>query len=98
MRRVVVTGLGIVSPLGTGTDLNWDALIKGRSGLRKIRSFDASDLPSQVAGEVPLISEPENLPGAFDINKYIEPKEQKKMDRFIHFGYAAATEAVEDSG
>ncbi|MCE9507731.1 MAG: beta-ketoacyl-ACP synthase II [Alphaproteobacteria bacterium] len=98
MRRVVVTGLGIISPLGVGTDLNWAALTAGKSGLRKIRSFDASDLPSQVAGEVPLTSEPENLPGAFDVNKYIEHKEQKKMDRFIHYGYAAAIDAVEDSG
>jgi 3-oxoacyl-[acyl-carrier-protein] synthase II len=98
MRRVVVTGLGILSPLGVGTDLNWSALTQGKSGLRKIRSFDASDLPSQVAGEVPLTSEPENAAGAFDINKYIEHKEQKKMDRFIHYGYAAASDAVEDSG
>jgi 3-oxoacyl-[acyl-carrier-protein] synthase II len=98
MRRVVITGLGIISPLGVGTGLNWAALTHGRSGLRKIRSFDASDLPSQVAGEVPLASEPENLPGAFDVNKYIEHKEQKKMDRFIHYGYAAAVDAVEDSG
>lgn len=98
MRRVVVTGLGIVSPLGVGAERNWAALTQGKSGLRKIRSFDASDLPSQVAGEVPLVSEPENADGAFDINKYIEHKEQKKMDRFIHFGYAAATDAVEDSG
>jgi 3-oxoacyl-[acyl-carrier-protein] synthase II len=98
MRRVVVTGLGIISPLGCGADLNWAALTGGKSGLRKIRSFDASDLPSQVAGEVPLAAEPENLPGAFDVNKYIEHKEQKKMDRFIHYGYAAAVDAVEDSG
>jgi 3-oxoacyl-[acyl-carrier-protein] synthase II len=98
MRRVVVTGMGIVSPLGVGTELNWSALIQGKSGLRKIRSFDAADLPSQVAGEVPLVSEAENVPGAFDVNKYIEHKEQKKMDRFIHFGYAAASDAVEDSG
>lgn len=98
MRRVVVTGLGIVSPLGVGTDLNWAAITAGKSGLRKIRTFDASDLPSQIAGEVPLAGEAENAAGAFDINKYIEHKEQKKMDRFIHFGYAAAVDAVEDSG
>ena len=98
MRRVVVTGLGIVSPLGVGTDLNWAAITQGKSGLRKIRSFDASDLPSQVAGEVPLVSESENAAGALDINKYIEHKEQKKMDRFIHYGFVAAVDAVEDSG
>src|ERR1700722_9163339 len=98
MRRVVVTGLGIVSPLGVGSDLNWAAICQGKSGLRKIRSFDASDLPSQIAGEVPLTSETENVAGALDINKYIEHKEQKKMDRFIHYGFVAAVDAVEDSG
>ena len=77
--------------------MNWAAITQGKSGLRKIRSFDASDLPSQVAGEVPLISEPENVPGALDIGKYIEHKEQKKMDRFIHYGFVAAVDAVEDS-
>ncbi|MCK5518256.1 MAG: beta-ketoacyl-ACP synthase II [Alphaproteobacteria bacterium] len=97
MRRVVVTGLGVVSPLGIGVDINWSALIHGKSGLSKIRIFDASDLPSQVAGEVPIVLDNENIPGAFDINKYIKHKEQKKMDRFIHYGYAAAIDAVEDS-
>ncbi len=98
MRRVVITGLGVVSPLGVGVDLNWSALIHGKTGVRKIRTFDASDLPSQIAGEVPLVSEGKDIPGAFDINKYIKHKEQKKMDRFIHYGYAAAIDAVEDSG
>lgn len=98
MRRVVVTGMGIISPLGTGLDLNWSAITAGKSGLRKIRSFDASDIPSQVAGEVPVKTDTEDGPGFFDVNKYIEPKEQKKMDRFIHYGYAAAVDAVEDSG
>lgn len=98
MRRVVVTGMGIVSPLGTGLEYNWQAITAGKSGLRTIRSFDASDLPSRIAGEVPLVGEVENPGAPLDINKYIEHKEQKKMDRFIHFGYAAATDAVEDSG
>ncbi len=97
MRRVVITGLGVVSPFGIGTDINWSALINGKTGLRKIQTFDASDLPSQIAGEVPLVSENGDIPGAFDINKYIKHKEQKKMDRFIHYGYAAAIDAVEDS-
>ena len=82
MSRVVVTGLGIVSPLGVGEwILNRSAITHGKSGLRKIRaSFDASDLPSQIAGEVPLTSESEKFRGALDISKYIEHKEQKKMD------------------
>ena len=98
MRRVVVTGIGIVSPLGLGADHNWSAITAGKSGLRKIRTFDASDLPSQVAGEVPLATEGDAGAGALDINQYIDPKEQKKMDRFIHYGFVAAVDAVEDSG
>lgn len=98
MRRVVVTGMGILSPLGSGLAHNWQAITSAKSGLRKIANFDASDLPSQVAGEVPIASETNTAPHFFDINKYIEHKEQKKMDRFIHFGYAAAVDAVEDSG
>ncbi len=98
MRRVVVTGMGIVSPLGLGLDYNWQAITAGKSGLRKIKSFDASDLPAQVAGEVPTKSETEDGPGYLDINKYIEHKEQKKMDLFIHYGVVAAADAVEDSG
>ncbi|MEZ0260698.1 MAG: beta-ketoacyl-ACP synthase II [Alphaproteobacteria bacterium] len=98
MRRVVVTGMGIVSPLGLGLDHNWQQLTAGKSGLRKIKAFDASDLPSQVAGEVPLKTETDSSPGTLDIGKYIEHKEQKKMDFFIQLGYAAAVDAVEDSG
>ncbi|TAL34072.1 MAG: beta-ketoacyl-[acyl-carrier-protein] synthase II [Alphaproteobacteria bacterium] len=98
MRRVVVTGMGIVSPLGLGLEHNWKAITAGKSGLRKIKSFDASDLPSQVAGEVPRKTETEDGPGYLDIGKYIEHKEQKKMDTFIHYGYVAAVDAVEDSG
>lgn len=94
MRRVVVTGMGIISPLGQGLDHNWQALTGSKSGIARIASFDASDIPSQIAGEVPL----GDAPGAFDVNKYIEPKEQKKMDKFIHYGYAAAVDAVADSG
>ncbi len=98
MRRVVVTGMGIVSPLGCGLDYNWKAITEGKSGIRKIKGFDASEIASQIAGEVPLSSEDDNHPAAFDIDKFIERKEQKKMDKFIHFGIAAAIEAVEDSG
>jgi len=98
MRRVVVTGLGTLSPLGFGTAHNWAAITAGKSGLRTISGFDASDLPSQVAGEVPLKTETADGPGLFDISQFIEHKEQKKMDRFIHYGFAAAVEAVEDSG
>lgn len=101
MRRVVITGMGMVSPLGTGVDFNWNAITAGKSGLQKITHFDASDLASQIAGVVPRASDEnpatkEN--GLFDVNAFVEPKEQKKQDIFIHYGIAAATEAVEHSG
>lgn len=98
MRRVVITGLGIVSPLGVGVNHNWDRLIKGESGIRKIQKFDASDLSSQIAGEVPLSSEDNAVKGAFDADDFVEPKEQRKIDDFIIYALAAAHEAIEDSG
>ncbi len=88
MRRVVVTGVGIVSPLGTGVEKTWDALINGRSGIDKITRFDASKLPTQIAGEVK----------DFVAEDFIEKKEIKKMDLFIQYGLAASQEALEDSG
>ena len=94
MRRVVVTGLGMVTPLGVGVDANWRRLTAGESGLGKIARFDASDLACQVAGEVPRGDGPEQ----FNPDRYIEPKEHKKMDTFIHFAMAAADEAIKDSG
>lgn len=96
MRRVVVTGMGVVSPLGVGVDHNWKRLINGDSGVGKITHYDASDLPCHIAAEVPRTEGDE--PHLFNINRYIEHKEQKKMDTFIHFGIAAAQEAIEDSG
>ncbi len=88
MRRVVVTGIGMITPLGTGVEKSWKHLIEGRSGIDKITLFDATNFPCQIAGEVK----------DFNIDDFIEYKEQKKMDRFIHFGLAAATMAMEDSG
>lgn len=88
MRRVVVTGVGIVSPLGTGVEKTWDALINGRSGIDKITRFDASNLPTRIAGEVK----------DFVAEDYIAKKEIKKMDLFIQYGLAASQEALEDSG
>ncbi|HUY68356.1 MAG TPA: beta-ketoacyl synthase N-terminal-like domain-containing protein, partial [Alphaproteobacteria bacterium] len=94
MRRVVITGLGIVSPLGVGVGHNWRRLIAGESGLGRITLFDPSDMTCQVAGQVPK----GDAPGALAIDNYIEPKEQKKMDNFIQFAIVAADEAVKDSG
>lgn len=98
MRRVVITGMGMVSPLGVGVEHNWAQITAGKSGIRKIEKFDASDLASQIAGEVPLSDSetPEN--GAFNPDLFVDPKEQRKIDDFIIFGLAAAHEAMEDSG
>jgi 3-oxoacyl-[acyl-carrier-protein] synthase II len=94
MRRVVVTGLGIVSPLGDGIDTTWKNLLSGKSAIRKITKFDASNFPCQVAAEVPL-GEGE---GQFFAEKYVSKKDQKMMDDFIIYGVAASIQAIEDSG
>ncbi|MGQ0583460.1 MAG: beta-ketoacyl-ACP synthase II [Reyranella sp.] len=95
MRRVVVTGLGMVTPLGDGVDTNWRRLIAAESGIRSIQAFDTSDLATRIAGEVPL---GDKANGHFNIDSYMAPKDQRKLDRFIVFGLAAAEQAVEDSG
>lgn len=95
LRRVVVTGMGIASPLGIGVPHVWRRLIEGQSGLGAIQSFDTGDLPAKVAGEVPAGTKSE---GGLDLAEWIPVKDIKKMDRFIHLGMVAAIEAVEDSG
>lgn len=86
-KRVVVTGVGMITPLGIGVDSSWNNLIAGRPGIRKITQFDASAFPTQIAGEVE----------GFNPEDYIELKEIKKMERFIHFSIAAASMAVDDA-
>ncbi len=95
MRRVVVTGLGTVNPLGVGVEHVWRRLTAGESGIVAIDRFDTSDLPSRIAGQVPSGS---RAGGGFDANEWVEPKDQRKNDPFIIYGLAAATEAVEDAG
>ncbi|MEK7742278.1 MAG: beta-ketoacyl-ACP synthase II [Nitrospirota bacterium] len=87
-RRVVVTGVGIITPVGIGVEESWKGLVEGRSGIRKLTRFDASAFATQIAGEVE----------GFNPEDYIEPKEIKKMDRFIHLAIAASDMAVKDSG
>lgn len=94
MRRVVVTGMGVVSPLGRGVQHNWDCLIAGKSGIRKIDDIDLKDIPVQIAGRVPFgESEPD-----FNPDTAVPPKDQKKNDKFILFGIAAADDALKDAG
>src|SRR6185437_639913 len=95
MRRVVVTGMGIACPLGLGVEHVWRRLTNAESGLGAIQSFDVGDLPAKVAGQVPAGSKGE---GRLDLDEWVPHKDQRKMDRFIHLGLVAATEAVEDSG
>ncbi len=95
MRRVVVTGMGIVSPLGLGVENVWRRLTNGESGIAAIQSFDVTELTSKVAGQVPQGARSD---GRLDISEWIPTKDQKKMDRFIQLALVAATEAVEDSG
>ncbi len=95
MRRVVVTGMGMVTPLGDGVDTNWRRLMAAESGIRSIQAFDTSDLATKIAGEVP---QGDKANGHFNADLYMLPKEQRKVDKFILFGMAAAKQAVEDSG
>lgn len=98
MRRVVVTGLGMVSPLGMGVKRNWDRITNSHSGIRSIDEFDVSDITSRIAGLVPKTRDEVPSEGAFNIDLTVSPKEQKKLDQFIAYGLAAADEAVQDAG
>jgi len=94
-RRVVVTGIGAVTPLGAGVDGIWERILAGKSGAGNIRAFDVSDLAVKIACEVP-VGDCEN--GSFNADDYVSPKDQRKMDRFIIYGLGAAEEAIADSG
>lgn len=87
-RRVVVTGMGIKSPVGSTVDTAWDAICNGRSGIETVTAFDPARMKTRIAGEVI----------DFDANDYLEPREIKRMDKFVHYGYAAAVDALEDAG
>ncbi|MBY9067085.1 beta-ketoacyl-ACP synthase II [Hyphomonas sp. WL0036] len=100
-RRVVITGIGIVSPLANGREATWERLIAGKSGAGKIDVFDASDMPCKIAFQVPWASGRgggEGDPHAFDPDKVLSAKEQRRIDEFILYGIAAADEALEDAG
>ncbi|MGA0332523.1 MAG: beta-ketoacyl-ACP synthase II [Kiritimatiellia bacterium] len=88
MTKVVITGMGVVSPVGCTLDSFWNSLVEGKSGLRRIQSFDASEYPVQIAAEIT----------DFDVEKYLPAREAKKMDPFSRYGFAAAVDAWEDAG
>ena len=95
MRRIVVTGMGLVTPLASGVKASWGRLIESESGIGAIQSFDVSDMPCQIAGMVPL---GDSADGYFDFADWVNTKERRKMDEFIVYALAAAGEAIEDSG
>ncbi|HVC54969.1 MAG TPA: beta-ketoacyl-ACP synthase II [Stellaceae bacterium] len=94
MRRVVVTGMGLVTPLGIGLEHVWRRLLAGESGISTIQSFDVSDLPSRVAAQVPR---GEGAHGLFNADEWVSPKDQRRMDEFIVFAMSAADQAVADA-
>lgn len=87
-RRVVITGIGLVTPLGVGIETNWAALLAGRSGIRTVTRFDLTGFPVRIAGEV----------SNFDVQQFIDKKEARKMDLFVHYAIAAADLAIKDAG
>src|SRR5215470_13375204 len=95
MRRVVITGLGIVSPVGCGVESSWSALLAGANGARRIEEFEVSDLTCQIACFIPRGAKTD---GKFNPDDWMEPKEQRKVDDFIIYAMAAAEQAIEDSG
>ncbi|MDB5492143.1 MAG: 3-oxoacyl-[acyl-carrier-protein] synthase [Micavibrio sp.] len=98
MKRVVVTGMGMVTGLGVGVDHNWKRITNSESGINRITHCEVSDFTSQVGGEVPFTEDEAPTDGKFNINLFVDHKEQKKMDIFIGFAMAAAEEAIKDSG
>jgi 3-oxoacyl-[acyl-carrier-protein] synthase II len=94
MRRVVVTGLGLVTPLASGIEQTWKRLLAGESGIKRIEKFDVSDIPSKIAGQVPR---GDGGNGSFNPDQWMEPKEQRKVDDFIIFAMGAAAQALNDA-
>ena len=95
MRRVVITGLGMVTPLGCGVEPTWQRLLAAESGVRRIEKFEVSDITSQIAGQIPR---GDGSNGTFNPDQWMEPKEQRKVDDFIVYAMCAATQALDDAG
>ena len=101
-RRVVVTGIGLITPMGQGTELTWAAILAGKSGIGRVTTFDPADYACQVAGEVPRVDGRggggPDIPGSFDPDQTLSPRDQRRVDDFILYAIAAADEALKDSG
>src|SRR5262245_43748708 len=95
MRRVVVTGLGMVTPLGCGVEPTWRRLLASQSGVSRVERIDVSDLPARIAGQVPR---GDGTDGTYDPDQWMEPKEQRKVDEFIVYAMCAARQALDDAG
>ena len=95
MKRVVVTGIGLLTSLGINSEISWSNLINHKSGIKKIKNFDVSDLPCKIAGYISHDQEDENF---YDRSLHLENKEINRNDRFIQYGLAADSMAVKDSG
>jgi len=102
MRRVVITGMGLVTPLANGREASWERLIAGQSGLKKVDLFETGDLACKIGGQVPWVTGrgggSKDDPASFDPEKTMSPKEQRRVDEFILYAMAAADEAIADSG
>src|SRR5262245_1968827 len=102
MRRVVVTGIGLLTPLGQGVDISWQGILAGKSGAGRLTTFDPTDYACQVACEIPRVDGRggcgPDVPGSFDPDQTMSPKDQRRVDDFILYAMAAADEAVKDSG
>src|SRR5690606_13077598 len=100
MRRVVVTGLGLLTPLGWGVEKSWDGIVQGRSGIGPITAFDTEGYGCTIAGEVPSVDGRggggPDVPGSFDPDQVMSAKDRKRVDDFILFAIAAADEALTD--
>lgn len=94
MRRVVVTGMGMLSPMGRGVETTWQGLIQGKSAITPVTKYDVSESPAKIAGQIPLGTGE----GQFDPDSVMTPKEQRRVDPFILYGLCAGTDAMEDSG
>ena len=95
MRRVVITGLGLVTPLGCGVEATWAGLLAAKSGARRVTEFEVADMPCQIAAFIPR---GDGTNGTFNADQWLEPKEQRKVDDFIVYGVAAADQALADAG